>query len=110
MSRKTRVFLLGLVSLLAALVTAGAANAGVRLQGFDFGAYPTVGATVVTSAPSTAPPALFENGRPAAGLQAVNLGRCKNVVLVLDTSRSMAGKPLAEAASAATAFVASKPS
>jgi tight adherence protein B len=109
MSRKTRVFLLGLVSLLAALVTAGAANAGVRLNGFDFGAYPTVGATVVTSAPSKAPPALFENGRPAAGLQAVNLGRCKNVVLALDTSRSMAGKPLAEAASAATAFVASKP-
>ena len=43
------------------------------------------------------------------GLQAVNLGRCKNVVLALDTSRSMAGKPLAEAAAAATAFVATKP-
>jgi tight adherence protein B len=43
------------------------------------------------------------------GLQAVNLGRCKNVVLALDTSRSMAGKPLAEAGAAATAFVASKP-
>jgi tight adherence protein B len=109
MSRKTRVFRLSLVSLLAALATAGVANAGVRLNGFDFGAYPNVGATVVTSAPSKVPPALFENGRPVAGLQAVNLGRCKNVVLALDTSRSMAGKPLAEAASAATAFVASKP-
>jgi tight adherence protein B len=110
MSRKTLLFLLGLVSGFAALATmAGAANAGVRLNGFDFGAYPNVGATVVTSAPSTTPPALFENGRRVAGLQAVNLGRCKNVVLALDTSRSMAGKPLAEAASAATAFVASKP-
>ena len=83
MSRKTRVFLLALVSLLAALATAGAANAGVRLNGFDFGAYPTVGATVVTSAPSQAAPTLLENGRAVAGLQAVNLGRCKNVVLAL---------------------------
>ena len=109
MTRKTRVFLLGLLALLAALATAGAANAGVRLNGVDFGAYPTVGATVVTSAPSAKPPAFFENGRAVAGLQAVNLGRCKNVVLALDTSRSMAGKPLAEAAAAATSFVASKP-
>jgi len=109
MSRKTRVFLLGLVSLLAALAMTGAANAGVRLSGLDFGAYPNVGATVVTSAPSATPPALFENGTPVSGLQAVNLGRCKNVVLALDTSRSMAGKPLAEAASAAAAFVATKP-
>ena len=105
---KTAVFSLALVSLLALLATAEA-NAGVRLNGFDFGAYPNVGATVVTSTPSKTPPALFENGRAVVGLQAVNLGRCKNVVLALDTSRSMAGKPLAEAASAATAFVASKP-
>jgi tight adherence protein B len=105
---KTAVFSLALVSLLALLATAEA-SAGVRLNGFDFGAYPNVGATVVTSAPSKTPPALFENGRAVVGLQAVNLGRCKNVVLALDTSRSMAGKPLAEAASAATAFVASKP-
>ena len=109
MSRRTVVFLLSLVSLLALLATAAEASAGVRLNGFDFGAYPNVGATVVTSAPSATPPALFENGRPVAGLQAVNLGRCKNVVLALDTSRSMAGKPLSEAATAATAFVASKP-
>jgi tight adherence protein B len=88
---------------------AGTATAGVRLNGVDFGAYPGVGATVVTSAPSAVPPTLFENGRRVVGLQAVNLGRCKNVVLALDTSRSMAGKPLAEAANAATAFVASKP-
>src|SRR5262249_52759610 len=86
MSRKTRVLLLGLVSLVAALATAAVANAGVRLNGFDFGAYPNVGATVVTSAPSKTPPALYENGTPVAGLQAVNLGRCKNVVLALDTS------------------------
>jgi tight adherence protein B len=88
---------------------AGTASAGVRLNGVDFGAYPQVGATVVTSTASSRAPSMFENGRRVVGLQAVNLGRCKNVVLALDTSRSMAGKPLAEAATAATAFVASKP-
>ena len=95
---------------LVALTVPAAAGAGVRLNGLDFGAYPAVRATVVTSVPSAAPPTLLENGRPVVGLQAVNLGRSKNVVLALDTSRSMAGKPLAEAAAAATAFVATKPS
>jgi len=95
---------------LVALTVPAAAGAGVRLNGVDFGAYPAVRATVVTSVPSTAPPRLLENGQPVVGLQAVNLGRSKNVVLALDTSRSMAGKPLAEAAAAATAFVATKPS
>ena len=95
---------------LVALTVPAAAGAGVRLNGVDFGAYPAVRATVVTSVPSAAPPTLLENGRPVVGLQAVNLGRSKNVVLALDTSRSMAGKPLAEAAAAATAFVATKPS
>jgi len=94
---------------LVALTVPAAAGAGVRLNGVDFGAYPAVRATVVTSVPSAAPPRLLENGRPVVGLQAVNLGRSKNVVLALDTSRSMAGKPLAEAAAAATAFVATKP-
>ena len=94
---------------LVALTVPAAAGAGVRLNGLDFGAYPAVRATVVTSVPSAAPPTLLENGRPVVGLQAVNLGRSKNVVLALDTSRSMAGKPLAEAAAAATAFVATKP-
>jgi tight adherence protein B len=109
MIRKTRVFLIGVVSLLALLATATTASAGVRLNGVDFGAYPKVGTTIVTSATSAAAPTLLENGRPVNGLQAVNLGRCKNVVLALDTSRSMAGKPLAEAGAAATSFVASKP-
>ncbi|MDP9308841.1 MAG: VWA domain-containing protein [Actinomycetota bacterium] len=106
---KTGVFSLALASLLALLATASGASAGVRLNGVDFGAYPAVGATVLTSVPSTVAPTLLENGRPVVGLRATNLGRSKNVVLALDTSRSMAGKPLAEAAAAATAFVASKP-
>jgi tight adherence protein B len=110
MSRKRGIFRLGLVTGLAALATTtGTASAGVRLNGVDFGAYPQVRTTVVTSAFSSTQPSLFENGQRVVGLQAVNLGRCKNVVLALDTSRSMAGKPLVEAATAATAFVAAKP-
>ena len=110
MTRKTGVFLVALVSSVAALATtASTASAGVRLNGVDFGAYPAVGATVLTSVPSAVAPTLLENGRPVVGLRATNLGRCKNVVLALDTSRSMAGTPLAKAATAATAFVAAKP-
>ena len=105
--RRIRTVLAGAAILALSLPVA--AGAGVRLNGVDFGSYPQVGATVVTSTASTRAPNMFENGRRVVGLQAVNLGRCKNVVLALDSSRSMAGKPLAEAAAAATAFVASKP-
>ena len=105
--RRIRTVLAGAAILALSLPVA--AGAGVRLNGVDFGAYPQVGATVVTSTASTRAPNMFENGRRVVGLQAVNLGRCKNVVLALDSSRSMAGKPLAAAAAAATAFVASKP-
>ena len=101
---------LALLSILAAALSFPAASsASVRLNGVDFGTYPTVGATVVTSSPTSVPPVLRENGRPVVGLQALNLGRSKSVVLALDTSRSMAGRPLAEAAAAAAAFVGSKP-
>ncbi len=106
---KTGVFSLALVSLLAALATASTASAGVRLNGIDFGAFPILRATVVTSTPASRPPTLLENGVGVVGLRAVNLGSSKNVVLALDTSRSMAGKPIAEAARAAAAFVRSKP-
>jgi tight adherence protein B len=105
-SRLRRVLAGAALLVLAVPVAAGA---GVRLNGVDFGAFPTVGATVVTSAPSSRPPTLLENGSSVVGYQAVNLGNSKNVVLALDTSRSMAGKPLAEAAAAATAFVNAKP-
>jgi tight adherence protein B len=110
MTRKTAVFRVALVTGFAALATmASTAGAGVRLNGVDLGAYPAVRATVVTSTPASRPPAMLENGLAVVGLRAVNLGRSKNVVLALDTSRSMAGKPLAEAAAAAESFVRGKP-
>ena len=108
MTRKTGVFRVILVSLLALLATVNAAQAGVRLNGVDLGAYPSVRGTVVTSTPVSRPPLLLENGSRVAG-HWVNLGRSKSVVLALDNSRSMAGKPLAEAVAAASAFAAAKP-
>src|ERR687883_1066990 len=109
MSRKTAVFRLTFLSILVAAMLAANASAGVRLNGVDLGAYPEFRATVVTSQPTSLPPALLENGKALPGARWVNLGRSKSVVLAIDNSRSMAGKPLAEAVAAATTFVAGKP-
>ena len=88
------------------LVVVPTAAAGVRIAGVDTNGYPQVGVTVVTSA-RAGRPQLFENGVPAAGLQEVNLGAAKSVVLAVDRSQSMAGRSLRDATAAARAFVAS---
>ena len=49
-------------------------------------------------------PTLRENGRPVAGLSAVNLGRTKSIMLAIDRSQSMRGRPLANALAAAQSF------
>jgi tight adherence protein B len=54
-------------------------------------------------------PRLTENGKPVAGLIAKNLGSAKAVVLAIDDSESMAGKPLRAAVAAARSFIAGKP-
>jgi tight adherence protein B len=93
--------------LLAFLVLAPAAAAGVRIAGVDTSGYPEVRVTVVAPA-GAAQPRLFEDGVPAAGLQAVNLGTAKSVVLAVDRSQSMAGTSIRDATAAARAFVAAK--
>jgi tight adherence protein B len=90
--------------LAAVLLWPGAASAGVTLRTIDTSAYPKIRATVV----APAPPALSEDGRPVTALHVQNLGRSKSVVLVIDRSQSMAGRSLADAVSAASAFVAAK--
>ncbi len=94
---------------LGGLALPAAASAGVRIQSVDVSGYPAVRLTVVTDTPSRLPPIVREDGAPAAGQQAENLGRAKSVVLGVDRSRSMAGRPLREAVAAARAFVAAKP-
>jgi tight adherence protein B len=90
-----------------ALVPAARAGAGVRIAGVDSTGYPEVGVTVVTST-AAGRPQLAENGVPAVGVQAVNLGEAKSVVLAVDRSRSMAGASLRDATAAARTFVAAK--
>ena len=95
----------------AFLVAAAAAPAGadVQLTGVDVSAYPTVRATLVSTAGPNVVPRLSENGLPVTGLVARNLGSSKAVVLAVDDSRSMVGRPLADAVAGARAFVAAKP-
>jgi tight adherence protein B len=96
--------------LAAALLTiAPAATAGVKVSGVDTGSYPVIKVTAVTSARTAHPPKLVENGRLMSLSSAQNLGRAKTVVLAVDRSQSMKGKPLGDAVAAARAFVAAKP-
>ena len=93
------------VALLA--LPAGAA-AAVDITSVNAGDYPRTQATVVTAKPTRLPPELTENGLPATGLVADNLGAEKSVVLLVDNSQSMKGAALKNAIAAARAFVADK--
>jgi tight adherence protein B len=95
------------LAVIAALALAAPA-AAAEIRRADAGAYPEVGVTVVSS--SAAAPRLRENGSPAAGLEAVNLGRGKSVALLVDRSQSMRGKALDDAVGAAREFIARKAS
>jgi len=106
-SRRHLKLALVLASVVALLAPA-AASARMRVTGLDTSHYPTVRATVVSSAGSRVRPALTENGRPVSGLQATNLAQAKAVVVAIDRSRSMRTK-FGDAIAAARGFVASKP-
>jgi tight adherence protein B len=98
-----------LVALLAVVPAAAAATAGnVRIAGTDVGAYPHIVVSVVTQHPVGRPPRLTENGLRVADPEAVNLGAAKSVVLAIDNSQSMRGRALADASTAARAFVDAK--
>jgi tight adherence protein B len=104
---RRRLFVL--VTFLALAVPA-AASAAVHIRTVDAATSGRVRVTVVTDRPTARPPTLRENGRPVslAG-PALNLGSSKSVLLAIDRSQSMGGKPLATALSAVRAFVDAKP-
>jgi len=104
---KARLAAAGLA--LTLLVLPAAAGAAVQLRGVDASAYPTIRASIVTSEVSSHPPIVMENDRPTVGFDATNLAHGKSVVLAIDRSQSMKGKPLAEAVAAARAFVQARP-
>ncbi len=91
------------------LATGQALAAGPRydLRRVDTAGYPVV-QLVVRSSDVSAAPTVFENGRAVTGVEAQNLGRSKAIVLAIDRSTSMAGRPLAEAGKAAQRFLARK--
>jgi tight adherence protein B len=104
-----RLALLGAALAGLALLPSAGAAVDVRLRAVDTEGYPTVRATVVTSEPVSSPPALRENGQRVPVVRAQNLGRSKSVVLAVDRSQSMAGRPIGDASDAARAFVLAKP-
>ncbi len=104
----TRRLLLALAVVCAA-VPAVAGAAGPKIPALDTVGYPTVRATVVTPKPVGRAPELTENGKPVVGARAVNLGREKSVVLLVDRSQSMLGQAIADASAAAREFVSAKP-
>jgi Flp pilus assembly protein TadB/Mg-chelatase subunit ChlD len=92
-----------------ALALPSAALAAVRIS-VDATAYPNVRVTVVTAKATRRPPTVEENGKPVELSGApVNFGRAKSVVLAIDSSQSMRGKPLQQALAAAQAFADAKP-
>ena len=93
----------------AITVLAPAAQGAVAVKGVSTSSYPDIRVSVVTSRAGSAVPRLTENGRPVQINDAQNLGRAKSVVIAIDHSQSMKGKPLANAVAAARAFIAAKP-
>jgi tight adherence protein B len=104
---KVRLAASGLALTVLALPVAAAA--AVQLRGVDASAYPTIRGTVVTSSVSSAAPVVTENGHSVVAFDSTNLAHGKSVVLAIDRSQSMKGKPLAQAVAAARAFVNARP-
>ncbi|HZO97091.1 MAG TPA: VWA domain-containing protein [Gaiellaceae bacterium] len=92
---------------LALAPAAASAAPSARIVGVDSGGYPELRVTVVAP-PGARSPVLRENGAAVTGLEALNLGRAKSVVLAVDRSQSMKGRSLLDAVAAARAFVAAK--
>ena len=97
-----------LVAAAGALVLPATAAAALQIRSIDTRGYPLIRITVVAPRASTPEPTLTENGDPAQGFTATKL-QGNSIVLAIDRSRSMRGKPLIQAANAARRFVVAKP-
>ena len=95
---------LGLLALLAlALPLAAQASAPVQIRRIDLGKFPLVRVTSVV--PDRSRPTLLENGQPAPFVKTRDLGSAQAMLLAVDNSRSMTGRPLREAKHAAEQFL-----
>jgi tight adherence protein B len=102
---KGRLALIAAAALLALPATAAAA-APLEIRHVELKTFPQVRVTVF--APAGARPVLFENGRGAAFAKARRLGSSEALVLAVDNSESMSGRPLREAKQAAKQFLAAQ--
>jgi tight adherence protein B len=95
-----------LAVLAAALVLPGAAGAAssVQIRRVDLDKFPLVRVTTVV--PKGSRPSLAEGGRRAGFVKARELGSAEAMVLAVDNSASMSGRPLRQAKRAAAAFLA----
>jgi hypothetical protein len=84
----------------------GADSGAVQIRRVDDGQFPLVRVTAVV--PSGSRPILTEGGRRAAFVKARELGAAQAMVLAVDNSASMTGRPLLEAKRAATAFLSGR--
>jgi tight adherence protein B len=101
-----RKMLLATLTLSALVLPAAAAGAGsgpVQIRRVDADRFPLVRVTAVV--PTGSRPTLTEGRRPAGYVKTRELGAAQAMVLAVDNSTSMAGRPLREAKRAATAFL-----
>ena len=111
--RVSTILILGIMLLIVAGHPVSAEEQGVKIRGVDVDGYPTVAVTVSVGS-STAPGdiRISENGSPVSILTArplIQSGQEIDVVLAIDTSRSVQGAPLTTAISAAQTFVEGLP-
>jgi tight adherence protein B len=98
-----RAVLAVLASALILPATAGASSS-VQIRRVDLDKFPLVRVTTVVPAGSR--PTLAEEGRRAEFVRARELGAAQAIVLAVDNSASMSGRPLREAKRAAASFLA----
>jgi tight adherence protein B len=95
--------LITLIVGLLALPASAVASTGLEVRHVDFSAFPQVRVTVL--APAGTRPTLFEDGRGAGFVRARQLGSAEALILAVDNSESMRGRPLQEAKRAAQTFL-----
>jgi tight adherence protein B len=86
------------------LPAAASASSSVQIRRVDLDKFPLVRVTTVV--PKGSRPTLVEGGRRAGFVRARELGSAEAMVLAVDNSASMSGRPLRQAKRAASAFLA----
>jgi tight adherence protein B len=100
--RKAALAAIAALALLSVPAAAHASGA-VEIRRVDADRLPLVRVTAVV--PKGSRPALAEDGRPAAFVSARPLGSAQAVILAVDNSSSMTGRPLRDAKRAAAGFL-----